>query len=198
MPQNSLHDVERHLVLHQPRCQRVPQRVRIDLTDLAAFGNCGQTDLKALGIEMRSGLGREQQPVRVRPCGICQREQMPDQKLAQAVRDRDLAIRRACLRRVLDDKVCFLLRIVIQNLNVWILRRNGCCRNTDQIFRDRIATRCVSRMTSSMKTCISDGLRTRISGVITSGLVVSSVGLHGRWYFLMAYAKKSFSSICWF
>ena len=36
-----------------------------------------------------------------------------------------------------------------------------------------------------------------ISGVITSGLVVSIVGLHGRWYFLMAYAKKSFSSICW-
>ena len=103
MPQNSLHDVERHLVLHQPRCQRVPQRVGIDLADLAAFGNCGQPDLKALGIEMRPGLGREQQPVRVRPCGICQREQMPDQKLAQAVRDRDLAVRRACLRRVLND-----------------------------------------------------------------------------------------------
>lgn len=42
---------------------------------------------------------------------------MTDQKLAQAVRDRDLAVRRACLRRVLNDKVRFLLRIVIQNLN---------------------------------------------------------------------------------
>lgn len=62
---------------------------------------------------------------------------MPDQKLAQAVRDRDLAVRRACLRRVLNDKVCFLLRIVIQNLNVWILWRNSRCWNTDQIFRDR-------------------------------------------------------------
>ena len=103
MSQNSLHDVERHLVFHQPRRQRVPQRVGIDLADLAAFGNRGQPDLKALGIEVRPGLGREQQPVRVRPCGICQREQMPDQKLTQAVRDRDLAIRRACLRRVLDD-----------------------------------------------------------------------------------------------
>ncbi len=58
MPQNSLHDVERHLVFHQPRRQRVPQRVGIDLADLAAFGNCGQPDLKALGIEMRPGLGR--------------------------------------------------------------------------------------------------------------------------------------------
>ena len=103
MPQNSLHNVKRYLVLHQPRCQRVPQRVGIDLADLAAFGNCGQPDLKALGIEVRPGLGREQQPVRVRPCGICQREQMPDQELAQAVRDCNLAVRRACLRRVLDD-----------------------------------------------------------------------------------------------
>ena len=137
MPQNSLHDVERHLVFHQPRCQRVPQRVGIDLADLAAFGNRGQPDLKALGIEMRPGLGREQQPVRVRPCGICQREQMPDQKLTQAVRDRDLAVRRACLRCILDDEVYFLLRIVIQNLNVWILWRNSRCWNTDQIFHDR-------------------------------------------------------------
>ena len=62
MPQNSLHDVERPLVLHQPRCQRVPQRVGIDLADLAAFGNCGQTDLETFGIEVRPGLGREQQP----------------------------------------------------------------------------------------------------------------------------------------
>ena len=57
MPQNSLHDVERHLVFHQPRRQRVPQRVGIDLADLAAFGNRGQPNLKALGIEMRPGLG---------------------------------------------------------------------------------------------------------------------------------------------
>ena len=92
MPQNSLHDVERHLVLHQPRCQRVPQRVGVDLTNLAAFGNRGQSDLKALRVEMRPSFGRKQQPVRVRSCGICQREQMPDQKLAQAVRDRDLAV----------------------------------------------------------------------------------------------------------
>ena len=143
MPQNSLHDVERHLVFHQPRRQCVPQRVGIDLADLAAFGNRGQPDLKALGIEMCPGLRREQQPVRVRPCGICQREQMPDQKLAQAVRDRDLAVRRACLRCILDDKVCFLLRIVIQNLNVWILWRNGCCWNTCLLYtspspRDRV------------------------------------------------------------
>ena len=51
-------------------------------------------------------------------------------------------------------------------------------------------------MTSSMKTCISDGLRTRISGVMTVGLAVSIVGLQGIRYFLMAYAKKSLSSIC--
>ena len=59
MSQNSLHDVERHLVFHQPCRQRVPQRVGIDLTNLAAFGNRGQTDLKTLGIEMRPGLGRK-------------------------------------------------------------------------------------------------------------------------------------------
>ena len=109
----------------------------IDLADLAAFGNCGQPDLKTLGIEMRPGFGGEQQSVRVRPCGICQCEQMPDQQLAQAVRNRDLAIRLACFRRVLNDKVRFLLRIVIQNLNVWILWRNCRCWNTDQIFSDR-------------------------------------------------------------
>lgn len=103
MPQNPLHDVEWYLVFHQPRRQRVPQRVGIDLADLAAFGNRGQPDLKALGVEMCPGLGREQQPVRVRPSGICQCEQMTDQKLTQAVRDRDLAVRRACLRRVLND-----------------------------------------------------------------------------------------------
>ena len=62
---------------------------------------------------------------------------MPDQKLTQAVRDRNLAVRRACLRRVLNDKVRFLLLIVIQNLNVWILWRNCRCWNTDQIFCDR-------------------------------------------------------------
>ena len=107
------------------------------LVDMIETGNCGQPDLKTLGIKVRPGLGREQQPVRVRPCGICQREQMPDQKLAQAVRDRDLAVRRACLRCILDDEVRFLLRIVIQNLNVWILWRNCRCWNTDQIFRDR-------------------------------------------------------------
>ena len=60
----------------------------------------------------------------------------------------------------------------------------------------RIATRCVSRMTSSMKTCISDGLRTRISGVMTVGLAVSIVGLQGSRYFRMAYAKKSLSNMC--
>ena len=59
MPKNSLHDVERHLVFHQPRRQRVPQRVGVDLTNLAAFGNRGQTDFKTLGIEMRPGLGRK-------------------------------------------------------------------------------------------------------------------------------------------
>ena len=60
----------------------------------------------------------------------------------------------------------------------------------------RIATRCVSRMTSSMKICISDGLRTRISGVGTAGLVVPSTGFPGSLYFFTAYSKKSFSSIC--
>ena len=83
--QDALYDVERHFVFHQPRRQRVPQRVGIDLADLAAFGNCSQPDLKALGIEVRPGLGREQQPVRVRPSGICQGKQMAHQKLAQTV-----------------------------------------------------------------------------------------------------------------
>ena len=49
---------------------------------------------------------------------------------------------------------------------------------------------------ASMKICISDGLRTRISGVMTVGLAVSIVGLQGIRYFRMAYAKKSLSSIC--
>ena len=77
-------------------------------------------------------------------------------------------------------------------------RTKTICKERRAQWEEEQARICVSRMTSSMKTCISDGLRTRISGVITSGLVVSTVGLHGSWYFLMAYAKKSFSSICWF
>ena len=136
MTQNPLHDVERYFIFHQPRRQRVPQRVGIDLADLAAFGNCGQPDLKALGIEMRSSLGREQQPIRVRPCRICQREQMTDQKLAQAVRNAYLAMRGARLRRVLDNEVCFLLRVIIQNLNVRVVRRNCSCRDANQVLID--------------------------------------------------------------
>ena len=67
---------------------------------------------------MRPGFGRKQQPVRVRPGGISQRKQMPDQKLTQAVRDRNLAVRRACLRRILDNEVRFLLWVIVQDLNV--------------------------------------------------------------------------------
>lgn len=52
---DALHDIQRHPVLHQPRCQRMPQRVRIDLSDLAAFGYRCQPQLKALGVKMRSG-----------------------------------------------------------------------------------------------------------------------------------------------
>ena len=39
MPQDSLHNVERHFVFHQPRRQCVPQRVGIDLANLTALGN---------------------------------------------------------------------------------------------------------------------------------------------------------------
>ena len=38
MTENSLYDVQRNSVLHQPRGQRVPQRVRIDLSAFTAFG----------------------------------------------------------------------------------------------------------------------------------------------------------------
>ena len=37
--QDALYDVERHFVFHQPRRQRVPQCVGIDLANFAALGN---------------------------------------------------------------------------------------------------------------------------------------------------------------
>ena len=63
------------------------QSARIDLLDLAALGNGAEPNLVALGIDVGSCGRGEQQILRIGPGGVLKRKQMPDQQLAQAVRE---------------------------------------------------------------------------------------------------------------
>ena len=58
----------------------MPERVRVDLLDLASLGDSDQPELKTLGIDVGPGLGWEQQIVGIRPTGVRQREDVPYQQ----------------------------------------------------------------------------------------------------------------------
>ena len=77
--QDALDDVQRHLLLHQPGGQGVPEGVGIYVLDLTPLGHGPQTDVKALGVDVGAGGGREQQVVGVGPVRICHGEDMPNQ-----------------------------------------------------------------------------------------------------------------------
>lgn len=45
-------------------------------------------------------------------------------------------MRGACFRRVLDNQMCPLFRVIVQDLNIRIVRRDGCRFYADQILVD--------------------------------------------------------------
>lgn len=109
----------------------------IDFLDLTAFGHGLQPDLKALWVKIGSLSGGKQQIVRIRPIAVGHREDVPDQQLAEAIRNRSLPVGAFGFGRTLDNQVRFLCRVIVEDFNVRVVRREGIRRNTQQILVNR-------------------------------------------------------------
>ena len=87
--------------------------MRIHILDLAPFGHLPQPDVKALGINVSTRSGREQQIIGIGPVRIGHSEDVPDQKLTQAVRNGRLPVGTPRLGGVLDNQVGLFAGIIV-------------------------------------------------------------------------------------
>lgn len=82
MAEEVFYNRERDAVIDQLRCEGMAQCVGVHSLNLAALRNWGKTNLKTLGSDIGSRLGRKQQIVWVRPARVLQGKEMAQQKLA--------------------------------------------------------------------------------------------------------------------
>ena len=113
------------------------QGMWVDLFDLAALRYGLQSDLKTLWVKIGSPGGREQQIVGVGPITVSHSKDMPDQQLTEAIRNSGFPIGAFGFGRALDNQVCFLCGIIVEDFDIGVVQRKCACRNTKQIFVHR-------------------------------------------------------------